>query len=108
MILPLYPDCVSELELLLALLSDDGKLVNGEGEEGAPSPAYDAVRKTFAAIRRGRGCALEEAAARRFPRRSRLPAATPTRARRHRSRAPFPPRPTGLARSDLRHRRLGL
>ena len=50
MILPLYPDCVSELELLLALLSEDGKLLNGEGEKGAPSPAYTAVRATFAAI----------------------------------------------------------
>ena len=50
MILPLYPDCVSELELLLALLSADGKLVNGEGPEGAPSPAYRAVRKTFAEL----------------------------------------------------------
>jgi molybdopterin-containing oxidoreductase family iron-sulfur binding subunit len=50
MILPLYQDCVSEIELLLALLSDDGKLINGEGEKGAPSPAYDAVRKTFAAL----------------------------------------------------------
>ncbi len=50
MILPLYPDCVSELELLLALLSDDGKLVAGEGEKGAATPAFDAVRKTFATI----------------------------------------------------------
>jgi MoCo/4Fe-4S cofactor protein with predicted Tat translocation signal len=50
MILPLYEDCVSELELLLALLSEDGKLLNGEGEEGAASPAYTAVRTTFAAI----------------------------------------------------------
>jgi molybdopterin-containing oxidoreductase family iron-sulfur binding subunit len=50
MILPLYQDCVSELELLLALLSDTGKLLNGEGAKGAPSPAYDAVRKTFATI----------------------------------------------------------
>ncbi len=50
MILPLYQDCVSEMELLLALLSDDGKLVNGDGGKGAPSPAYEAVRKTFAAI----------------------------------------------------------
>ncbi len=50
MILPLYPDCVSEVELLLALLSDTGKLVHGEGEKGAPTPAYDAVRKTFAAL----------------------------------------------------------
>jgi len=50
MILPLYPDCVSETELLLALLSDDGKLINGEGEKGAPSPAYTAVRETFAKV----------------------------------------------------------
>ncbi len=57
MILPLYPECVSELELLLALLSDDGKLLNGEGEKGAASPAYDAVRATFADI----GQAGEEA-----------------------------------------------
>jgi len=50
MILPLYQDCVSETELLLALLSDTGKLLAGEGDKGAPSPAYDAVRKTFATI----------------------------------------------------------
>lgn len=50
MILPLYPDCVSETEFLLALLSPEGKLINGEGEKGAPSPAYDAVRKTFAGL----------------------------------------------------------
>jgi MoCo/4Fe-4S cofactor protein with predicted Tat translocation signal len=50
MILPLYPNCISEVELLLALLSDSGKLVHGEGEKGAPSPAYDAVRKTFATL----------------------------------------------------------
>ncbi len=50
MILPLYADCVSELELLLALLSEDGKLLNGEGEKGAASPAYTAVRATFAAL----------------------------------------------------------
>ena len=50
MILPLYQDCVSELELLLALLSNDGKLLNGEGEKGAASPAYTAVRATFSAI----------------------------------------------------------
>ncbi|MDX1679135.1 MAG: TAT-variant-translocated molybdopterin oxidoreductase [Akkermansiaceae bacterium] len=53
MILPLYEDCVSELELLLALLSEDGKLINGEGPEGAASPAYDAVRETFAGIAEG-------------------------------------------------------
>ncbi len=50
MILPLYPDCVSELELLLAFLPDDGKLLNGEGENGAASPAYEAVRSTFEGI----------------------------------------------------------
>jgi len=50
MILPLYPDCVTELELLLALLSEDGKLRNGEGPKGEASPAYDAVRATFAAL----------------------------------------------------------
>jgi MoCo/4Fe-4S cofactor protein with predicted Tat translocation signal len=50
MILPLYQDCVSELELLLAFLPDDGKLLNGEGEKGAASPAYDAVRSTFEGI----------------------------------------------------------
>ncbi|MGJ8642319.1 MAG: TAT-variant-translocated molybdopterin oxidoreductase [Luteolibacter sp.] len=47
MILPLYPDCVSELELLLAFLSEDGKIVTGEGEDGAPAPALEAVKKTF-------------------------------------------------------------
>ena len=50
MILPLYPDCVAENELLLALLSDTGKLIHGEGDKGAPSPAYEAVRQTFATI----------------------------------------------------------
>jgi MoCo/4Fe-4S cofactor protein with predicted Tat translocation signal len=50
MILPLYQECVSELELLLAFLSEKGTLLSGEGEKGAPSPAYDAVRKTFAAL----------------------------------------------------------
>lgn len=50
MILPLYADCASELELLGALLTDDGKLVSGEGEKGAPSPAYTAVRATFEAL----------------------------------------------------------
>jgi molybdopterin-containing oxidoreductase family iron-sulfur binding subunit len=53
MILPLYPDCVSEIELLAALLSEDGKLINGEGEAGAPSPAFTAVRATFAAVAEG-------------------------------------------------------
>ncbi len=50
MILPLYKDCVSEVELLLALLSNDGRLLNGEGEKGAASPAYTAVRATFTAL----------------------------------------------------------
>ena len=50
MILPLYPDCVSELEILLALLHEEGQLLHGEGENGAASPAYDAVRATFAAL----------------------------------------------------------
>ena len=50
MILPLYKDCVSELELILALLSADGKLLNGEGEKGAASPSYAAVRATFATV----------------------------------------------------------
>jgi MoCo/4Fe-4S cofactor protein with predicted Tat translocation signal len=50
MILPLYSDCASELEVLSALLADDGKLLTGEGAEGKPSPAYDAVKKTFEAI----------------------------------------------------------
>jgi len=50
MILPLYSDCASELEVLSALLTDDGKLVTGEAADGKPSPAYDAVRKTFEAI----------------------------------------------------------
>ncbi|MCX6874177.1 MAG: TAT-variant-translocated molybdopterin oxidoreductase [Verrucomicrobia bacterium] len=50
MLLPLYPDCVAEFELLLALLSDDGKLLNGEGPKGEASPAYGAVRATFTAL----------------------------------------------------------
>ncbi len=50
MILPLYVDCVSEVELLLAILSNDGKLLNGEGPKGAASPSYDAVRATFTAL----------------------------------------------------------
>lgn len=55
MILPLYEDCVSELELLLALLSEEGALINGEGPEGGPSPAYTAVRETFASPALGGG-----------------------------------------------------
>ncbi|MDB6076450.1 MAG: hydrogenase, partial [Akkermansiaceae bacterium] len=50
MILPLYSDCVSELEFYVALLADGGKLVTGEGEKGAASPAYAEVRKTFTAL----------------------------------------------------------
>ena len=50
MILPLYNNCVSEFELLLAFLTDDGKLLNGEGEKGAASPAHTAVRATFASV----------------------------------------------------------
>ncbi len=46
MILPLYPNCVSEIELLLAFLND-GKLVIGEGEKGAPAPAMLEVKATF-------------------------------------------------------------
>jgi MoCo/4Fe-4S cofactor protein with predicted Tat translocation signal len=55
MILPLYPDCVSELELLIALLADDGKLLNGEGPKddkgkAGPALAYTAVRETAGAL----------------------------------------------------------
>ncbi|MGB6223513.1 TAT-variant-translocated molybdopterin oxidoreductase [Haloferula sp.] len=50
MIFPLYPDCASEIEVLAALLSEDGLLLTGEGEGGAASPAYTAVRKTFEGI----------------------------------------------------------
>ncbi|WP_367871569.1 TAT-variant-translocated molybdopterin oxidoreductase [Luteolibacter sp. Populi] len=50
LILPLYPECTSELEILAALLTADGKLVTGETADGKPSPAYDAVKLTFEAI----------------------------------------------------------
>jgi MoCo/4Fe-4S cofactor protein with predicted Tat translocation signal len=50
MILPLYPECVSELELLTAFLAEDGSLPGADVAEDAPSPAYLAVRETFAAI----------------------------------------------------------
>lgn len=50
MIFPLYPECVSELELLSALLSEEGTLLTGEGEEGAPSPAYTVLRETFVGL----------------------------------------------------------
>jgi MoCo/4Fe-4S cofactor protein with predicted Tat translocation signal len=47
MILPLYPDCVAELELLLAFLSDNGALLTGEGKDGAAAPALLAVKATY-------------------------------------------------------------
>lgn len=47
MILPLYPACVSELELLLGFLEDDGKLPTPEGVDGAPAAALTAVKETF-------------------------------------------------------------
>ena len=50
MILPLYPDCVSETELLLAFLGDAGALKTGEPETGGPSAALAAVRATFDAL----------------------------------------------------------
>ncbi len=50
LILPLYPDCASELEVLAALLSEEGTLMTGEGEEGAASPAHAEIRKTFQGI----------------------------------------------------------
>jgi molybdopterin-containing oxidoreductase family iron-sulfur binding subunit len=50
MILPLYDACVSELELLSALLAENGKLLTGETADGKPSPAHDAVKKTFEAV----------------------------------------------------------
>jgi MoCo/4Fe-4S cofactor protein with predicted Tat translocation signal len=76
MILPLYPDCVSELELLLAFLADDGKLLNGEGEEGAASPAHTAVRATFAAAAPG-DAAWKSMLRDGFHAGSKYPAATP-------------------------------
>ncbi len=50
LILPLYPACAAELEILGALLSDDGKLISGETADGKPTPAYHAVRATFETI----------------------------------------------------------
>lgn len=47
MILPLYPECVSELELLLGFLAEDGKIPASEGEDGAPAAALSAVKETF-------------------------------------------------------------
>ena len=47
MILPLHDQCVSEIELLLALLDDKGALVTGERADGAPAAALAAVRETF-------------------------------------------------------------
>lgn len=50
MILPLYEDCVSELEILAALLDEETTLhtANSVGED--PAPAHTAVRTTFAAL----------------------------------------------------------
>ena len=89
MILPLYQDCVSELELLLALLSDDGKLLNGEGEKGAASPAYDAVRTTFAALGGEGDAAWKKLLRDGFLAGSAYPLASPA-----------PPRPTSPRRSS--------
>jgi molybdopterin-containing oxidoreductase family iron-sulfur binding subunit len=50
MILPLYDDCVSELEILLALLDDEGTLRTSITVGEDPAPAYTAVRETFAAL----------------------------------------------------------
>ena len=47
MILPLYPDCVSEVELLLGFLAKDGKIPASEGEEAEPAAALTAVKSTF-------------------------------------------------------------
>lgn len=47
MILPLYPECVSELELLLGFIAEDGKIPASEGEDGAPAAALTAVKDTF-------------------------------------------------------------
>ncbi|MFT4175328.1 MAG: TAT-variant-translocated molybdopterin oxidoreductase [Luteolibacter sp.] len=82
MILPLYPDCVSELELLLALLDAEGKLVNGEGENGAAPPAYDAVRKTFEALAGPGEVAWKKLLRDGFLENSAYPSATPTLAAR--------------------------
>lgn len=50
MILPLYEDCVSEIEILAALLTEEITLqtANTVGED--PAPAHLAVRATFAAF----------------------------------------------------------
>ncbi len=50
MILPLYEDCVSELEILAAFLDEEHALhtANTVGED--PAPAHLAVRATFAAL----------------------------------------------------------
>jgi len=50
MILPLYDECASEVEVLAALLSEDGSLVTGEGPEDGDPPAYTEVRKTFGGL----------------------------------------------------------
>jgi len=50
MILPLYEDCVSELEILVALLSEESVLHTATTVGEDPAPAYSAVRSTFAAL----------------------------------------------------------
>jgi MoCo/4Fe-4S cofactor protein with predicted Tat translocation signal len=50
LILPLYKDCVSEIELLLTLLSEEGKLLTGGDTQESASPAMAAVRATFEAM----------------------------------------------------------
>ena len=78
MILPLYPDCVSEIELLLALLSADGKLLNGEGPNAAASPAFNAVRETFATLGEASDAAWKKLLRDGFYEKSTYPLASPT------------------------------
>ena len=44
MILPLYSDCASELEVLSALLADDGKLVTGQNPASSEQAAEAVLR----------------------------------------------------------------
>jgi molybdopterin-containing oxidoreductase family iron-sulfur binding subunit len=50
MILPLYDDCVSELEILAALLAEETTLHTANTVGTDPAPAHLAVRATFAAL----------------------------------------------------------
>jgi len=50
MILPLYPECVSELEILAALLSEETTLQTANTVGDEPAPAHLAVRATFAEL----------------------------------------------------------